>query len=138
MASKELLDLLNRAIAREMQVAIQYMWQYVLWKGPKAFAIKEELEEIAITEMKHAKEIAERLAYLGGTPTTQPAPIFVGKTFEEMVRQDVKDEEAAIELYRRIIEVAEKERDITTVELFKGILKDEEEHHDFFKSLLEE
>ena len=138
MASKELLDLLNQAIAREMQVAIQYMWQYVLWKGPKAFAIKEELEKIAITEMKHAEEIAERLAYLGGTPTTQPAPIFVGKTFEEMVRQDVKDGGAAIELYRRIIEVAEKERDITTVELFKGILKDEEEHHDFFKSLLEE
>ena len=32
-ASKELLDLLNKAIARELQVSIQYMWQHVLWRG---------------------------------------------------------------------------------------------------------
>lgn len=28
-ASKELLELLNEAIARELQVSIQYMWQHV-------------------------------------------------------------------------------------------------------------
>ena len=31
--SDELLDLLNQAIAREIQVSVQYMWQHVLWKG---------------------------------------------------------------------------------------------------------
>ena len=75
-ASEKLLDLLNRSIAREMQVSIQYMWQHVLWSGVKGFAVKDELKGIAITEMKHAEEIAERLAYLGGTPTTKPEPIF--------------------------------------------------------------
>ncbi|MEM3581585.1 MAG: ferritin, partial [Candidatus Bathyarchaeia archaeon] len=29
MASKKLLEMLNDAIAREMQVSIQYMWQHV-------------------------------------------------------------------------------------------------------------
>jgi bacterioferritin (cytochrome b1) len=29
-------------------------------------------KEIAITEMKNAEEIAERLAYLGGAPTIKP------------------------------------------------------------------
>jgi len=48
--SKELLDLLNKAIARELQVAIQYMWQHVLWKGVEGFAVQEELKSIAITE----------------------------------------------------------------------------------------
>lgn len=28
-ASPELLELMNRAIAREMQVSIQYMWQHI-------------------------------------------------------------------------------------------------------------
>ncbi|MEK7309284.1 MAG: ferritin, partial [Planctomycetota bacterium] len=37
-ASKELLDLLNTAIARELQVSIQYMWQHILWSGVKHFA----------------------------------------------------------------------------------------------------
>jgi bacterioferritin (cytochrome b1) len=84
MASKELLELLNKAIAREIQVSIQYMWQHVQWRGVKAFSVKDELRKIAVTEMKHA------------------------------------------------------EGDVTTAVLFEKILGDEEEHHDFFTSLLEE
>ncbi|MDH5715089.1 MAG: ferritin-like domain-containing protein [Candidatus Aminicenantes bacterium] len=137
-ASAELLGLLNDAIAREMQVSIQYMWQHVLWSGVKAFAVKDELKSIAIAEMKHAEAIAERLFYLGGTPTTKPTPIFVGKTLKEMIERDRKDEEGAIELYKKIIEKARKEGDETTHRLFRQILADEEEHHDTFSSLLEE
>ncbi|MEM2610814.1 MAG: ferritin-like domain-containing protein [Candidatus Bathyarchaeia archaeon] len=138
MVSKELLDLLNDAIARELQVSIQYMWQHVQWSGVKGFAVQEELKKIAITEMKHAESIAERLFYLGGIPTTKPAEIFVGKTLKEMIERDVKDEENAIRLYKEIIEKARKENDVTTAVLFEEILKDEEEHHDFFTTLLEE
>ncbi len=138
MASKELMDLLNKAIAREIQVSIQYMWQHVLWKGVKAFAVKDELKSIAITEMKHAEDIAERLAYLGGIPTTKPDPIFVGETLKEMIEKDKKDEEGAITLYKQIIDIAKKEGDETTKRLFQKILADEEEHHDTFTGLLEE
>ncbi len=136
--SPELLDLLNKSIAREIQVAIQYMWQHVEWKGIKGFAVKDELEKIAITEMKHAEAIAERLVYLGGKPTTKPEPIFVGDSLKEMLEQDQKDEEGAITLYRKVIEAAKKDGDIVTKDLFKKILSDEEDHHDTFTSLLEE
>jgi bacterioferritin len=138
MVSQQLLEMLNTAIARELQVSIQYMWQHVLWKGVKAFAVQEELKKVAITEMKHAEAIAERLAYLGGIPTTKPSPIFVGQHLKEMIEQDKKDEENAITFYKQIIETAQREGDITTAELFRGILGDEEEHHDFFTSLLED
>ena len=77
-ASAELLDLLNQAIARELQVSVQYLWQHVMWSGVAGHSVKGELRSIGITEMKHAEAIAERLAYLGGTPTTKPEPIFVG------------------------------------------------------------
>ncbi len=138
MVSKELLDQLNKGIAREIQVAIQYMWQHVQWKGIKGFAVKDELKQIAISEMKHAETIAERLFYLGGTPTTKPDPIFVGGTLKEMIERDKKDEETAISLYKATIAMAEKEGDVTTAEIFRDILEDEEEHHDTFTSLLEE
>ncbi|TET99165.1 MAG: ferritin [Candidatus Stahlbacteria bacterium] len=137
MASKELLDLLNDAIARELQVTIQYMWQHVLWKGVEGFAVKDELKAIAITEMKHAEAIAERLAYLGGTPTTKPDPIFVGGSLKEMIEKDKKDEESAIELYKKLIKKARDKEDSTTARLFRKILEDEEEHHDTFTGLLE-
>ena len=136
--SAELLDLLNQAIAREIQVSVQYMWQHVLWKGVKGFAVKDAFKQIAIEEMKHAEAIAERLNYLGGIPTTKPTPIFIGKTLKEMLVTDVKDEETAITMYKKIIEVARNQGDETTAVLFEGILSSEEDHHDTFTTLLEE
>ena len=138
MASKELLEMLNKGIAREIQVSIQYMWQHVLWKGVKAFAVKDELRNIAIIEMMHAELIAERLAHLGGIPTTKPDPVFVGETFKEMIEKDKKDEEGAIALYKQTIEMARKEDDQITEQLFIQILADEEEHYDTFTGWLED
>jgi bacterioferritin len=136
-ASAELLDLLNQAIAREIQVSVQYMWQHVLWKGVQAYAVKDALKKAAVDEMKHAEAIAERLNYLGGIPTTKPTPIFIGSTLKEMLETDKRDEEKAIAMYRKIIEVARKEGDETTESLFKEILSAEEGHHDLFVGLLE-
>lgn len=137
-ASKELLDYLNQGIAREMQVAVQYMWQHVQWGGVKGYAVHDAFKSIAVQEMKHAEMIAERLYYLGGIPTTKPNPIFVGTTLKEMVEQDAKDEVNAIKLYQKIIDLARKEEDETTNRIFRQILEDEEGHHDTFISLLEE
>ncbi len=136
--SKKLLDQLNDAIAREMQVAIQYMWQHVQWGGVKGFAVHSELKSIAVAEMKHAETIAERLYYLGGTPTTKPTPIFVGSTLKEMISQDIKDEENAINLYKKIVDQAREEKDETTNRIFREILEQEEDHHDIFTTLVED
>lgn len=136
--SKTLMGLLNDAIARELQVAIQYMWQHVQWGGVKGFAVQGELKSIAIAEMKHAEAIAERLYYLGGIPTTKPTPIFVGSTLKEMVNQDIKDEANAIVLYKNIVEKARAEGDETTNRLFREILQQEEDHHDTFTTLMED
>jgi bacterioferritin len=137
-SSKELLEMLNKAIAREMQVSVQYMWQHVMWGGVKGYATKDAFRDIAIQEMKHAEKIAERLYYLGGTPTTKPDPIIVGGTLKERIEQDVKDEMAAIEMYTKIIDMARKEGDEVTNLMFRHILEDEEDHHDTFTTLLEE
>ena len=137
MASQKLLDMLNRAIAGELQAIIQYMWQHVQWKGIDHYAVSDGIEKVAIEEMKHAEKIAERLWYLGTKPTIQPAPIFVGNTLEEMLKNDAKAEEETIAMYKEIIQLSEKEGDVATKEIFEEIEEDEEEHHDFFTSLLE-
>jgi bacterioferritin len=138
MASKELLEKLNDAIAREMQVSIQYMWQHIMIKGINAQAVGPVFRQIAIAEMMHAELIAERLDYLGGVPTTKPAPINVGKTAKDMLTIDKKAEEEAIAMYKAIIKLAEQESDYTTKKLFEQILADEENHHNTFSSLLED
>ncbi len=138
MGSRELLDKLNDAIARELQVSVQYIWQHVMVRGINAEAVGGVFKKIAITEMKHAEKIAERLDYLGGVPTTKPAPITVGKNLKEMLEIDKKAEEEAISLYKEIIKLADKEGDVVTKRLFESILADEEEHHNQFSTLLED
>jgi len=137
-ASNALKEMLNKAIAREIQVSVQYMWQHVQAMGVKGVAIQDKFKQTAIVEMKHAEKIAERLWYLGGTPTTKPSVIEVGKSLKEFLELDTKAEVEAIEMYRQILEMATKEKDVTTAFIFKEILEDEEEHHDLFTTMLEE
>lgn len=138
MASEKLLKKLNDAIAREMQVAIQYLWQHVQVKGIKGEVIKDAFKKIGITEMKHAETIAERLSFFGGTPTTKPEPITVGESYKEMVKIDIKAEEEAIEMYKEIIKMANDEGDYVTANMFISILGDEEGHLNDFQSFIEE
>jgi len=65
-ASKKLLELLNKGIARELQVSIQYMRQHIMAKGIEGATVENTFREIAIVEMKHAEDLAERLAFLNG------------------------------------------------------------------------
>jgi len=151
------MTLLADATAREMKVSMQYMMQHTLYIGggsavdrgslssrvgnfvashSPVFLPGRTLKKIAVTEMRHAEAIAERVSSLGGEPTTQPEPFKIGKTLKEILEIDKAEEEAAIKLYNEIIAVAGKEGDQTTESLFRRILSDEEKHHRIFTELL--
>ncbi len=46
--ASELIELLNKAIAREIGVSVQYMWQHVMAIGMKSPEVKDIFEDIAI------------------------------------------------------------------------------------------
>ena len=47
--------MLNKAIAREIQVSIQYMWQHARWNGVKGFAVRSEPHPIVTAEMQYVE-----------------------------------------------------------------------------------
>ena len=155
--STNLLDLLNQALARELQVSVQYMLQHAVGAGQVLAGTTQSsskkqvkfvashslyflpgatLKKIAITEMRHAEAISERIVILGTEPTTQPSKITVDQTIKAMLENDQEQERSAIELYKTIITTALKDHDAETAGLFKVILKDEEKHHQVFSALL--
>jgi len=136
LVSQKLLDFLNKGIARELQVSIQYMWQHVQVTGTDGVIVEDILRKTAIAEMKHAERLAERLDYLNGVSTTKPDPIFVGGSLIEMLKQNEQDEEKAITLYKQAIQVATREGDYTTRRLLEEILAEEEDHINTFGKLL--
>jgi len=156
--SFELFSLLNAALSRELEVSVQYMLQHTLWAGktsisknrqnlskPTKFVASHKLfflpgmtlKKIAITEMRHAEKIGERIVVLGGKIEEEVPSSTLGASIREVLEIDKDQEKAAIELYKRIIEMAKRESDDITTMIFKKILKDEESHHKSFSNLLE-
>ena len=136
MTSRKLLDFLNKGIARELQVSIQYMWQHIQVTGTDGVIVEDILRKTAIAEMKHAERLAERLDYLNGVPETKPEPVFVGGSLVEMLTHDQENEEEAIELYKEAIKVAAEDGDYTTRRMLEDILAEEENHINTFGKLV--
>jgi bacterioferritin len=140
--TSEYFDLLNMAVAREIQVSIQYMLQHakmeklirkvipenILLDKTTYDAVGKFLKEFAIMEMKHAADIMERIYYLGGSATTKSNKVNVGNTLSEFAKNGVKAEEEALVLYRKIVNAAKEIGDWETRELFEKIYGEEEQH----------
>ena len=133
--SSDYIDLLNKAVERELQVSVQYILQHakmeklvrktipenILLDKTTYDAVGKILKEIAIQEMKHAADIIERIYYIGGQATTKAAKVTIGESLSEFAKLGVKAEEEALILYRQIIETAGKMGDWETREVFEKI-----------------
>lgn len=138
----EYMELLNKAVAREIQVSAQYMLQHSKMEKLLRKIIKENylldkttyeefgkfLKDFAINEMKHLADIMERIYILGGEATTKPEKIIIGNSIKEFAQLGINAEEEALEMYRTVIEVAKENGDRKTWNLFIKIYDEEEEH----------
>ena len=109
------IDLLNKAIEREIAVSLQYILQHakmeklvrrtipenILLDKTTYDAVGKFLREIAIQEMKHAASIIARIYYLGGKETTKSGKPNIGDSISEFAKLGVKAEEEALTLYRQ-------------------------------------
>ena len=136
------IDLLNKAVEREIAVSVQYILQHakmeklvrrtipenILLDKTTYDAVGKFLREISIQEMKHAANIMERIYYLGGQATTKSGEPNIGNSISEFAKLGVKAEEEALTLYRQIIETSGQMGDWETRELFEKIYGEEEGH----------
>ncbi len=127
-ASPRFIEALNEALTEELASVIQYLWDHILARGLESPAISDMFKELSMIEMKHAYSIAERIDLLGGLPTTSVGPIKVGGDLPKMVDDNLKLEYDAIEMYRKLVKMAEAEDDPVSRRLLEDILGDTEEH----------
>jgi bacterioferritin len=134
--SKKVVDLLNAARARELTAITQYMAHHYELEDADFGKLASRIKEIAIQEMKHAEELAERILFLKGEPTTKPdASVKKGQEISEMLATDVALEAQAIKMYNDAAVVCAEERDQISKQLFEKLLGEEEEHLSIFENL---
>lgn len=145
--AKELIELLNKALADEWLAYYQYWVGAKVIKGPMKGEISAELVEHANDELRHADMLAVRILQLGGTPILDPkewqekshcgyaAPS--DPLVKALLDQNIKGEQCAIDVYEKLAEMT-KDKDEITYQMVLEILKDEIEHEDDLQALKED
>ncbi len=136
--NKKVIDRLNEALKLELGAINQYWLHYRLlanW-GYTKLAKKERKE--SIEEMEHADKIVDRIIFLEGHPNLQHvAPLMIGENLKEVLECDLKGEHIARESYSKSRDICREAGDYVTMQLFEGLLKDEEGHIDFLETQLD-
>jgi bacterioferritin len=136
-ADLKLIDVLNDLRARELAVIMQYMRQHYTVTGPDGMLHAGTFKDVAITEMKHAETLAERIEFLGGSATTKPSAFESDfATLKEMAKSDFSAESDAVMRYKAAIKIADGHADPTTRKILESILADEEDHLKTFTDML--
>ncbi|TAA46527.1 ferritin-like domain-containing protein [Pseudoxanthomonas winnipegensis] len=141
---KEVVKLLNEALATEYVCVLRYYRHYFMAKGMLADAVKAEFLEHAKQEQDHAGMLAERIVQLGGEPDLNPDTLTArahaeykeGSDLRDMVKENLIAERIAIDSYRQMINYI-GDKDTTTKRILERILEQEEEHADEFADMLE-
>jgi len=135
-ASPKFIEALNEALTEELASIIQYLWDHILARGMESPAIADMFKGLSMIEMKHAYSIAERIDLLGGVPTTSVGPIKIGGDLRKMVDDNLKLEYDAIEMYKKLVKMAEAEDDPVSRRLMEDILGETEEHANQLEAVL--
>jgi len=133
--SKKVIDLLNKARARELTAISQYMSQHYELEDSDFGKLASKFKEVAITEMKHAEKLAERILFLKGEPTSKPDELpKKSEQIPQMLATNMALEAGAMKMYNEAAMVCAAEKDQISKELFEELLKDEEGHFNYFEN----
>ena len=133
--SQKVIDLLNKARSRELTAISQYMSQHYELEDSDFGKLASKFKEVAITEMKHAEKLAERILFLNGEPTSKPDALSKkGQQIPQMLMTNMGLEAGAIKMYNEASMVCAAEKDQISKELLEDLLKDEEDHINYFEN----
>lgn len=127
MASKALIEQLNRAMSFELTGIIQYSQHSYLVTGTDRQVFRDYFRDQAEEAQKHAQFLGDKIVALGGVPTVEPAMIRQSVDLEEMLKQDLELEREAVAAYTAAWESC-GESDLPTKFWLEGQIADEQLH----------
>src|SRR5689334_9752274 len=84
--------------------------------------------------MKHAEKLMERVLLLDALPKMAYVPLKIGHTVKAQLEEDLKLEINAVAMYNKCVAEAREQKDDASADLFRALLKDEEEHVDWLEA----
>lgn len=131
-------DALNDALTTELTVTNTYFLSAKMLEDWGLGRLGKQFYDYSIGEMKDAEEIIERILLLDGHPNVQRLnPIRIGESPKEMLELALESEKAAIAQFNEAVALCREVNDNGSRAFFEELVKDEEEHADWFETQLE-
>ncbi len=131
-----LIENLNGDLANEYQAVLMYTTYAAAVAGPHRPALRNFFQVEIPEELAHAQFLADKIASLGGKPTTTPAPVPPASRPREMLEAVLRAEEKAISAYKERAEQAAAlgEKGLST--RLEAMVEDETGHYEETSKIL--
>lgn len=137
--NSKVLAALNGLLADELTSINQYVVHGEMAENWGYGKLKKLVGGRAITEMKHAERLIERILFLEGTPIVSSLnKIRIGSDIPKQFAHDLDAEMLAVKNYNLAIKVAMDAGDNATKDILEAILKDEDGHVDQIEEKLDQ
>lgn len=141
--TSEIVEMLNMALKLEHTAMIQYLSHAELIDGLNSGQIIARLKEIADDEKKHQERFRMLIGdYFDATPSMEITHGKDGKTIEEILKINLKDEKDAVDYYTKILGFVREHREslpysyLQIEHALRHVIMDEEEHISELRRLL--
>jgi len=130
---KKVVEVLNKARSMELFAISQYMNQHYALDAMDYGELARDMKLIAIDEMRHAEQFAERLKELDAEPTTDYADkVKKGQAVDVIFTFDADLEDNTLDNYNQFLQVCRECGDNVSSKLFEAIIDEEQAHFNHF------
>ncbi len=138
MDPKKSIALLNKGVADEMQAVHQYMYWHFHLDDQGFDPLAALFKRIAIMEMGHIEQLAERILFLeGDVDMVAAGPVERVTDAEKIVRLAAQMEKDAAGIYNQYALDCSTNADAASKQIFESLVNDEENHFDQFDRQLD-
>ncbi len=132
----KVLEVLNTARSMELYAISQYMNQHYALDSMDYGELARDMKLIAIDEMRHAEQFAERIKELDGEPTVELADkVQKGQEVQVIFSFDSDVEDDTIDQYNQFLKVCRDCGDNVSAKLFETIIDEEQAHFNHFDNV---
>lgn len=130
------IEVLNKARAMELEAISQYMNQHYNLDDMDYGELAAKIKLIAIDEMRHAERFAERIKELGGEPVAgHEGKVAKGQPVDEIFSYDSGLEDDTIDAYNEFALVCRENGDSISMKIFEEIIDEEQIHFNHFDNV---
>lgn len=133
---QELLDGLQEDLAAEYSAIVMYTTYAAQVDGIHRGELRQFFQAEVADEQQHAQLLADKIVYMGGTPTTKARTVPAAKTNKQRLEAALAAEEDTIARYQTRIDQAERASHTALKVELEDLLTDETKHRDEMRLML--